>query len=939
MDEVIRFRLLGPLQVWTGGAWTSIGADQQRTVVALLLVDAGQVVPTDRIVDQLWGDRPPARAVNTVQGYVVRLRRLLNDPPRLVTRASGYQLLVEDEDLDSLVFERLAESGRRALEAGRPGTAADELCEAIGLWRGPALADVSRTPAVAAAAARLDERLLDARETRIEAELELSRHAAVLAETAQLVAERPLRERLRALHMLALYRSGRRAEALEVYQQGRRILVTELGLEPGPDLDNMHRAILADEPALAAPPRPAPAPITPAQLPADVAGFSGRSWYLKQLDALLPGPGDPQPGPVAVSALAGTAGVGKTALAVHWAHQVREKFPDGQLYVNLRGFDPGGRVMEPAEAIRGFLDAFGVPPQRIPPSVDAQAGLYRSLLAGKRVLVVLDNARDAEHARPLLPGTPTGLAVMTSRSQLTPLVATAGAHPLSLDVLPVQEARELLARRLGPSRLAAEPQAVQQIIACCARLPLALSIVAARAQQSGFPLSALAAELADAARRLDALDAGDAATQVRAVFSWSYHSLTPAAARLFRLLGLHPGPDVSAAAAASLAGHPPVQTRPLLAELARANILTEHTAGRYTFHDLLRVYATDLTHTHDSPDQRRAATIRLLDHYTHTAHAAARLLNPALDPIPLALTPPGTGTTSEHLTGHQQAMAWLTAEHPVLLATLQLAADTGHHTHAWQLAWALDTFLLRRGHWHDRAAAWQTALAAADHLRDPAAQARTHRGLARAHTMLGRYRDAHTHLKHALNLQAQAGDRVGQAHTHHHLAYLWDRQGRPDQAIHHGRQALALFRAAGHHAGQAQALNQVGWSHALQGDHAQALTHCQQALTLFQQLGDREGQAATWDSLGYAHDHLGHHTQAADCYQHALTLFRDLGDRYEEATTLTNLGDAQHAAGNPHAARTTWRHALDILTDLDHPDADAVRAKLRELTRRAVGGG
>jgi tetratricopeptide (TPR) repeat protein len=592
--------------------------------------------------------------------------------------------------------------------------------------------------------------------------------------------------------------------------------------------------------------------------------------------------------------------------------------------------------MDPAEAVRRFLDALGVPPQRVPVDLDAQAALYRSQLAGKRMLVVLDNARDTGQVRPLLPGAPTCLVLVTSRNRLTSLVAAEGAHPLTLDLLTDDEARELLTRRLGPDRVAAEPQAVEQIISACVRLPLALAIAAARAAQTRFPLTVLAAELADAQGRLGVLDAGDAATQVRAVFSWSYTTLSPPAARLFRLLGLHPGPDLSAAAAASLAGLPPAETGRLLAELTRASLTTEHTPGRYSFHDLLGAYAVELCHITDPDHERRTATVRLLDHYAHTAHTAARLLFPARDPILLPLAPPAPGTIPEQPVGDREAMGWLDAERPVLLAALRLAATTGSDTHTWQLAWALDTFLYRRGYWQDLAGAWQAALAAADHLTHPTATGYAHRNLAQAGILLGRYGEAHTHLRRALDLTTRAEDRVGQARTHLALAYLWVRQDRPDQALDHAQQALTLFQATGHRRGQAGALNNVGWCHALFGDHTQALTCCQQALTLFQQTGDRYGQANTWDSLGYAHHHLHQHTQAANCYQHALTLFRDLGDRYQETVILTHLGDTHHAAGNPQAARDAWQRALSILEELEHSDAEQVRGKLAGLDASTV---
>jgi tetratricopeptide (TPR) repeat protein len=586
--------------------------------------------------------------------------------------------------------------------------------------------------------------------------------------------------------------------------------------------------------------------------------------------------------------------------------------------------------MDPAEAVRRFLDALHVPPERIPADLDAQAALYRSQLAGRRMLIVLDNARDTAQVRPLLPGAPTCLVLVTSRNQLSGLVAADGAHPITLDLLTPGEARELLARRLGGDRVSAEPEAVEEIITRCVRLPLALAIVAARAAaHRHVPLRFLAGELRDTHDRLTTLSTtDDPYTDVRAVFSWSYHALTPDAARLFRLLGLHPGPDLAAPAAASLAGLPASTVRPMLAELTRASLLVEHTPGRYTFHDLLRAYATDLTHTTDPDQQRRDATHRMLDHYLHTAHLADRLLYPSRDPI--TLTPPQPRVTLQHTADYQQAMAWFTTERPVLLAAVDHAAALGFDTHTWQQAWTLSTFLNRQGHWHDLAVTGRAAVAAAGRLADPAAQARAHLGLARAYTRLGHFDDADTQLRHALNLYRQVGDQAGQAHTYNNLAHLWERQGRYAQALDHARQALALFRAAGYQAGQAYALNAVGWYHALLGDYQQALTCCQQALTLFQELDDRYGQANTWDSLGYAH-HLGHHEQAITCYQHAFTLFRDLGDRYYEATILTHLGDTHHTAGDPDAARDAWQQALTILDDLDHPDADTVRTKLHHL--------
>jgi len=776
----MEFRLLGDVEARDeGGRVVALGA-RQRAVLAVLLYRANAVVPRAELVRLVWGPQPqdwPVTVEQLVTDYVSHLRGLLGRAGggvRLLARAPGFVAELDARLVDWHRFAGLCRQAGAAREAGERAEAVRLLRAALGLWRGPALADLAG--GLDPVRARMDERRLAAAEDLAELELDRGAAGVVVELLGELSAAHPERERLAALLVRALHAAGRRDEAAAVYQRTRRHLAEDLGLDPAEVLERAYQAVLTGTaPAGAARPQ-----VVPAQLPADVSGFAGRAEHLARLDALLAGGAAEAPTAVVISAVSGTAGVGKTALAVRWAHRVADRFPDGQLYVNLRGFDPGGQVMAPAAAVRGFLDAFEVPAERVPASLEAQLALFRSLLAGRRVLVVLDNARDAEQARPLLPGTSTALVVVTSRSQLTSLVAVDGAHPLTLDLLTADEARELLARRLGRERVAAEPAAVEQVIGCCARLPLALTIAAARAAQSGFPLTALACELVEASRRLDALDAGDAVSQVRAVFSWSYTALSPAAAGLFRLLGLHPGPDISAAAAGSLAAVPPAETRRLLAELARASLLTEHVPGRYGFHDLLRAYAADLTHTVDPGDQRRAGIGRVLDHYLHTAHTADRLLHPHRDPIPLALPPPGPGVTPEQPADYGQALDWLAAEHPVLLAAVGLAADAGLDTHCWQLAWALATFLDRRGHWHDLTTTWQAALTAAGRLHDPAAQADAHRLLASAHTRLGRYPDAHTHHTHALHLYTRTGDHTGQAGTHNNLAILWELQGRPE---------------------------------------------------------------------------------------------------------------------------------------------------------------
>jgi tetratricopeptide (TPR) repeat protein len=669
-------------------------------------------------------------------------------------------------------------------------------------------------------------------------------------------------------------------------------------------------------------------PGVPRQLPTALRHFSGRSGELAELDRLLDR--TPAAQAVLVTVVSGTAGIGKTTLAVYWAHRVADRFPDGQLYVNLRGFDANSAVIAPAEAMRRFLDAMGVPAERIPADLDAQAALYRSHLAGRRMLLVLDNARDSAQVRPLLPGTPGCLVLVTSRSQLTSLIAADGAHPLTLNLLADEEARLLLSRRLGTDRVAAERAAVTEIIARCARLPLALALIAARAAvRPADALRLLADELGDARQRWQTLTNDDPASDVRTVLSWSYQALTPAAARLFRLLGLHPGQDTDALAAASLAGLSADVAGRLLAELTQASLLAEHLPGRYTCHDLLRAYAAHLTHTVDSRQQRLASTGRVLDHYLRSAYSAALLLAPPQDP--LALGPPRPGVTAAQHAGYEQAMRWFTAEYQVILAAIGHAAEAGYDTCAWQLTWTVSTFLDRQGHWHDLAVAAGTSVAAADRLADPAAAAWARRVLARAYTRLDRFDDADTQLQDALGLYRGSADQAGQADTHHYLSVLSYRRNHLEKALDHARQSLDLSRAAGHRGRQALALNGIGWCQARLGDAQSALGPCEQALALHQELGDLHGQAHTWDSLGYAHHHLGHHGQAIICYQNALALVRRLGDRYQEADTLGNLGDTHLATGEVSAARDAWQRALTILDELGHPEAEQVRDKLAAL--------
>jgi DNA-binding SARP family transcriptional activator/tetratricopeptide (TPR) repeat protein/DNA-binding XRE family transcriptional regulator len=946
VDQPLRVRVLGPLAVHRGPVELHVGRGRRRAVLGRLALTANSTVLVAELIDLLWDTDLPATPEHMVHTYISRLRAVLDpavlDPAgpaggpgrqTVISRTpGGYRLNLAPDRLDLTAFRRLV----READTAPPPAAIDMLETALRYWHDAApLADVPELRTHPLVVAALDEHT-DA--TLRHADLATSggcpdRCLPLLRVAA---GAHPLHEPLHARLITALFAHNRQADALVVYDDIRRRLVDELGIEPGPELVQAHRRVLHQEPVpithpiqpVQDPPQAGDRPHPPAQLPADVYGFTGRGDELASLDAVLGSDG--QPTAVVITAVSGTAGIGKTALAVHWSHRVRDQFPDGQLYVNLRGFGPSGTAMNPDEAIRRFLDALDVAPPRIPADLDAKAVLYRTLLADKRMLIVLDNARDPDQVRPLLPGAPGCVVLVTSRNQLTGLIAAEGARPIVVDLLAQDEASDLLACRLGRPRIVAEPDAVDDIISRCARLPLALAIVAAHAAaKPGRSLADLAAELRHSTDRLDALATGDSTTDVRAVFSWSYRVLDPDAARLFRLLGLHPGPDISQHAAASLAAITPSQARSLLAQLTHAHLITEHTPGRYTLHDLLHAYATEQTLAHDSVDDRRAASHRMLDHYLHTADAADRLLAPSRDLITLA--PPQPGVVPEHPTDHQQALTWFTAEHTVLLAAVQHADESGFDTHTWQLARALTTFLFRQGHWHDQAAVGRAAMTAAERLDNPTAQAQIHCNLGLTYIQLARHDDATTHLHHALNLYRQCEDLAGQAYIHGNLAFVRDCDGHLEDAVHHVQQALDLFQAAGHRHGAAKALNNLGWYHAKLGDCRKAIDYCQQVLILQEDLGNPIGKADAWDTLGYAYHHLGDHTEAVTCYQNALDLFRESGDRFWEANALIHLGDTHHTTGDIAAAHNAWHQALEILTDLGHPDADQVTTKLRQL--------
>jgi DNA-binding SARP family transcriptional activator len=954
----VDFGLLGPLVVRDGTRTVAVSAPQQRVLLATLLLNAGRVVSLDALAEVLWDGEPPAGARGALHSAVQRLRATLGSSGAdlIETQPPGYLITVEDGELDVRAFSMLAARGHAAAEAGRWTDAADLLREALALWRGEPLADVPSVLLRDREVPPVEDQRIQALATRIDADLHLGRHGEVVAELRQLVAAHPLQEQFHAQLMLSLYRSGRQADALAAFQDVRRVLADELGIDPGPELALLHQRILAadsellssadEEPAGAAPETdsaPIATPsrrdsaaaqdqVVPRQLPTATRHFAGRAEALKALAGLAGEATGDSPATV-ITVIDGTAGIGKTTLALHFAHQVADRFPDGQLYVNLRGFDPGGPPMPPSEAIRLLLDALSVPSARIPTGLEAQVGLYRSVLAGRRILVLLDNARDVDQVRPLLPASPGSLVIVTSRSQLTSLVAAEGAFPLTLDVLAEADAHELLARRLGAERVAGDLPAAAELIQLCAGLPLALSIAAARsASQPALSLAALSAELRGAGGRLNALDAGHVATNVRAVLSWSYHQLNASAGRLFRLLGLHAGPDISAAAAARLADLAPDEARRTLGELTRAHLLFQYAPGRFGCHDLLRAYAAELTQSVDSADERRAAIGRMLDHYLHTAASAALLLHPTRRPVTLVSATPGA--TPEFIGDVAQALAWFQAERRVLMAAAARAAEAGFDVHAWQIPWAISWFLETQGRWHEWTITEQISLAAARRLGDRAAQAGALQRCGYANALLGNYDDAYAQLGQALRIHTENGDQAGQAYAHNGLAGMLNFQGRYEEALTHAEQALESYTVIGDQSGRALALNSCGWFHTILGDQPRAISYASQALDLFRKLGNKDGAAGALDSLGYAEQQDGRFTEATRYYREAVELNLEIGNRWGLAETLNHLGDSQHAAGNLAEARLAWEEACAILDDLGHPDAAPIRGKLRELGAR-----
>ncbi|WP_416969867.1 AfsR/SARP family transcriptional regulator [Streptomyces sp. 4F14] len=952
----MRFEVLGSVKVWRRDVELPLGPPKQRALLALLLLHPGQTVGLSQIVDVLWHGDPPNSAVNVVHRHIGSLRKLLEPglPPRapgtlLVRHARGYGIDADATTLDLLRFRDLVARARAAADSGEDGAAAELYTKGLSLWHGEAAQGVPQDIRVHPLFSAVDSEHLAALREGADLMLALGTPVPVLPLLHRAIAQYPLDESLHARLIQALAQTGRQAEAFGLFEEMRLRLKNELGIEPGRELRAAHTGLLRqssrttsppdagpEAPEELPPPPPArpnvPVTVRPTQLPLDLRTFVGRRDELARITSALDRLGLDETsaaGSAVINTIEGMAGVGKTTLAVHLAHRLAPRFPDGQLYVNLRGFDASGPCVTAAEALRSFLIALGVSARHLPPDVDSQVALYRSILAGRRVLVVLDNARDSQHVRPLLPGSCTCLVVITSRTQLRGLVATHGAAPLILGPLSEPESREVLARHLGEERTAAEPEAVDAIVAFCHRLPLALAVMAARAATlPAFSLSSIAAELQAGHDSLDAFADDDPYTDLRTVFSWSLDGLGGEAARLLRLLSLHPGPDLSVTAAASLAALPVRRTTALLARLADAHLVIRPVANRFAFHDMLKIYASEQVQDHDDADTRGAAVRRLLDHYVHSAHAATATLTPnRIDAAPD--TPAEPGVELEPLTEPGPAAAWLERELPVLLSTVVQAGNKGYPAHAWLLAQTLELYLDRRGRWQDQIDIQSLAVDAALRLDDRLREALARRALGFAYGRLARHDRAHAELQAAMALFTELGHPRGQARAHRSLAFLANSRDEHDTALRHYAQALDLYRSADDLTGQALVLNETGWTYILHGAYRQAVTECTQAVALHQRIGDANGEAAAWDSLGYARHHMGHHEEALRCYERALTLYQHMNDRYLEADTLLHMGDTHEARGSRTASLPLWREAVRILDELGHPEAEQARARLR----------
>jgi DNA-binding SARP family transcriptional activator/Tfp pilus assembly protein PilF len=914
----VEFRLLGPLEVYENGVPLSMGGRRQRAVLAALLLRANDTATVGYLASAVW-ETPPVAPESNIRTYVAGLRqRLSGGSSRLRTAPGGYQLEVQPGELDMDTFSQLAERGSRALRQGDFTTAAAQLVRALSLWNGPPLAELTPGPVLQAEMARLEDLRLAVVEQHAQACIELGRPETAVEQLRALLTEYPLREELWAQLMLALAQCGRRAEALDVFTRARRHLVSELGIEPGDQLRQVHQRLLADEP------EPDTSEVTALrQLPMDIAEFTGRVPELHRLHSLLRD--SVVQSAVAVVTIDGMAGVGKTRLAVHAAHQLVEagQFDEIQLWTDLRGFDPEHSPTDPATVLESFLRMLGVPGDQIPHGLDDRAALYRDRLAGRKALILLDNAVGEEQIRPLLPGVAGSLVMITSRRRLTELD---GAYPLSLDVLSNGEAIDLLHRVTGDERIVAAPEDAAQVAQLCGRLPIALALAARRLRSRPmWTTRELAVRMASSPDRLAQLS--PQRQGVRTMFGLSYQALPLQRRRMFRLLGLHPGKDFTAGSAAALLG-----TTPELAELVLETLLDEHllhetTIGRYEFHDLLRSYARGRAEAEDSVLERQTAVRRLVVWYAHAAEAARKVVDPhrvrrlRLPPLPDTCELP-------EFRDYEHALAWLEAERAGLIAVVDAAADSGLLDVAWQLPWILLSYFYRRSLWDDWITCYRKGLAAAQAADDRFGEATMYTGLGVAHSDLRQYTTAIDYHDAALAIFENLDDPHGMAWNLNNLGVIYVELQRFDQAADCFQRALPMFRDTGETQGEAICLNNLGDTNRHLGRPDIAIEHLERALTVQRRAGDEAGLQYTLHSLGDAHHDTGQHEPAVRYYQEAIVTSRALGDQRKLARSLSQLARTLDTLGNANAARLHRQQAVAIFETLGD---DEQAGTLREL--------
>ncbi|SDF34785.1 DNA-binding transcriptional activator of the SARP family [Lentzea fradiae] len=911
--NAVRVQVLGSTRAWHAGTELPLGPPGRRAVLGLLVLAEGESVTVADLVDALWGERPPRSAMNVLQTHVKHLRRVL-EPGRTSRTSSsvlpytngGYAVNADAVEVDLLAFRRLvaeANHGDTGSDGDRTAVVA-RLAAALELWRGRPLADVpvlAAHPKVVALVAK--HREVQARYA--DAMIEIGAAADVLPDIAEAAAAQPLDEAAQARLIRAYQAVGRRAKAFRTYHEVRDRLVEELGVDPGPELRAAHTALLhdtADDPVDG---RSRPALRVPRQLPAQPSGFTGRGAQLATLDALAPGPGSVA---LSITAISGSAGVGKTALAVHWAHRVRDRFPDGQLYANLRGHSPGGAA-PPIEVLAQFLTALEVPAERVPVDVETAAAMYRTLTTDRRMLVLLDNAAGPDQVRPLLPAGPACVLV-TGRDRMTGLVALHGARQVTLGVLSPEDALELLAHVLGRERVRAEPVAAAELAKLCAYLPLALRIAAANlADHPHRGLDDHVADLRDS-NVLTALTVqGDENAAVRTAFDLSYAALPEPARRLFRLLSLVPGTDVGTEAVAALAGTDRETAARLMDRLAAAHLVEPRGPGRHGFHDLLRRYAAERAGREETAGDRDAALHRLHDWYLGAVDAAARLLYPHMLRLPV---PPPTAATPSGMTGAGEASAWLDAE----LANLVAAVRAGPRPAAWLIADSL------RGYFWmcTRQVEWLAVAEAALPMSDaPRERAAARLSLADLFYRQGRYGEAVRHYTHARLAAREAGWVEAQAAVLGNLGGVYWQSGRLRAAAVRFRRCLALSRAVGQPAGEAVALGNLGLVHWEMGDLPESAEHYARALRRYREIGSLYGEALNLGNLGQTQRARGLPEEAAEVLTRAIALHHEAGNRSGEALARSRLAAAFLDLGRDEEALGHARAGLALAQETGDP--------------------